>query len=617
MEHAANNEYVTNNEYMANNEYAADNKYAADNEYTADNEYVANNEYANNNEISNNLASETGSSSVQTESSNNSRQPLTDIWEEYDKIDNGARKYKGASCRYCDQKWARGRAYDMKSHLAIKCKGKIPREIWFKVLQELQSEHVLSELTTSKKRKSVYFQLPVDAYYDTKEAIDKAKETRANQSLVKWIVSSGISFSAFDNPYFEDYTKELNPGYNPPKRAALSTSILDAEAANIIIKIEQELSKAKNLTLCIDGWNSYSASAALREEIIFSLTLGGNLKSPTKTRWSTAWDFCESILCNEANIKSVLEQQPQIFIRASAVKSLINDRQFWIDVEQLRNILGPVKRAVKNVEFRTTILADIFFELVKMAIAIQETSVLYNSQFRYDCIAIYNKRWKEFDFELYLLSFFLHPTYRGDFLEVGIYKNYVFRKAMEIWKKIGGGDISAGILKFQLNLYKNHRSPFEDEFIPSTDMVTDWWMSVELKRNEDHIKTLALKVHSILPHNAAFENAKSELNYVDQKLRQEDLLSIFDRITSSIEDETDLFSEEESYSFLDELAEENMKEDEEELEDLVNENSTSLEVGNLISLSSKLEFNESSSLNEEVIHGNKDFDINDLINDLD
>ncbi|CAG8440876.1 12490_t:CDS:2 [Dentiscutata heterogama] len=225
MEHAANNEYVTNNEYMTNNEYAANNEYVADNKYAADNEYVTNNEYANNNEISNDLASETGSSSVQTESSNNN---------------NRAGKHKGASCRYCDQKWTRGRAYYMKSHLAIKCKRKIPREIQFKVLQELQSEHVLSELATSKKRKSVYSQLPVDAYYDAKEAIDKAKETRANQSLVKWIVSSSILFSAFDNPYFEDYTKELNPGYNPPKHAALSTSILDAEAANIIIKIEQE-----------------------------------------------------------------------------------------------------------------------------------------------------------------------------------------------------------------------------------------------------------------------------------------------------------------------------------------------------------------------------------------
>src|SRR5689334_19053143 len=105
------------------------------------------------------------------------------------------------------------------------------------------------------------------------------------------------------------------------------------------------------------------------------------------------------------------------------------------------------------------------------------------------------------------------------------------------------------------------------------------------------------------------ENAKSELNYVDQNLRQEDLLSIFNKIASSLENGSDLFSEEESFVFLDELAEENTEETEEELEDLVNENSTNLDVGNFISLSSNLVPNEPSSLSEEVIHGNKDFDI--------
>ncbi|KAF0437094.1 hypothetical protein F8M41_004486 [Gigaspora margarita] len=76
-------------------------------------------------------------------------------------------------------------------------------------------------------------------------------------------------------------------------------------------------------------------------------------------------------------------------------------------------------------------------------------------------------------------------------------------------------------------------------------------------------------------------------------------------------------TKEESFVFLEELAEETTEETEEELEDLVNENSTNLEVGAFISLSSKLEPNESLSLNEEVIHGNKDFDIDNLISDLD
>ncbi|CAG8455601.1 6980_t:CDS:2 [Dentiscutata heterogama] len=263
-------------------------------EYAANNEYT---EYATNNddEISNDLVSETASS-IQTKSSNNSGRPPADVWKEFNTINNEAGKHKGASCRYCKQKWSRGRAHEMKTHFVIK-------------------------------------------------SIDKAKEKRANQSLIKWIVSSGISFSAFDNPYFEDYTKALNPGYDPPKRSALATSILDTEAA--------------------------------------------------------------------------------------------------------------------------------------------------------------------------------------------------------------------------------------------------------------------------------IENAKSELSYVKQNLHQEDLLSIFNKIANSIENRSDLFSEEESFAFLEEFAEENTEETEEELKDLANENSTNLEVRNFISLSSNLEPNETSSLSKEVIHRNKDFDIDDLISDLD
>ncbi|CAG8837328.1 32716_t:CDS:1, partial [Racocetra persica] len=286
------------------------------------------------------------------------------------------------------------------------------------VLRDIQNE---DGSTSKKKRKSDYPILTMDAYYDAKEAIDKAKETRANKSLIKWIVYSGILFSAFDSPYFEDFTKLLNPGYNSPKRATLATSILDVEAANITLKIEKELLKSKNLTLCVDSWcsllkrsiyafvimtdekkqyiyslrdfsmsshmanfnaerirevieyvgpekfvavvsdaesamtaakclvatqylhilpvrciahhiqlissnicrlphtrailsncqtvikffrNSYIAGATLNQEIISTFTVGRNLKSSTKTRWSTVWDCCESIIRNEGNIKS-------------------------------------------------------------------------------------------------------------------------------------------------------------------------------------------------------------------------------------------------------------------------------------------------------------------------
>ncbi|CAG8693302.1 3333_t:CDS:1, partial [Cetraspora pellucida] len=55
------------------------------------------------------------------------------------------------------------------------------------------------------------------------------------------------------------------------------------------------------------------------------------------------------------------------------------------------------------------------------------------------------------------------------------------------------------------------------------------------------------------------------------------------------------------------------KESLKELDDLVSKNSSYLEVENFIYLFSKLEINKSSSLIEEVVHSNKNFDITDLI----
>ncbi|CAG8499351.1 1584_t:CDS:2, partial [Scutellospora calospora] len=181
-------------------------------------------------------------------------------------------------------------------------------------------------------------------------------------------------------------------------------------------------------------------------------------------------------------------------------------------------------------------------------------------------------------------------------------------------KKLGGSQTSADLLKTQMNLYKNQEPPFDDKFIASANTITNWWMSIEIKRHEDHIKNLALKIHSILPYNATFENAKSELNYIDLNLRQEDFLSIFNKISSSIEDGTDLFSEEDLFSIQEESTEEPIEDMEDLLEEnLAKENSINLEIENLINLSFKLKLSESSSIIEEIIHRDKNFDVNELL----
>ena len=188
------------------------------------------------------------------EETNLGGRPKGNVWQFYKEINNGKGKHKRAICNFCHTSWSRGRANEMKSHLAIKCKGHVPKDIRLNFLREIDNEYESSEIpsTSSKKRKITSNQSTLENYYnnDNNDTIDEVKSNRADKALIRWFVCSGIPFVAADSPYFEDFVKSLNSAYNPPKRTALATTQLDGELANITLKIEKELAKAKNLTLC-------------------------------------------------------------------------------------------------------------------------------------------------------------------------------------------------------------------------------------------------------------------------------------------------------------------------------------------------------------------------------
>lgn len=75
---------------------------------------------------------------------------------------------------------------------------------------------------------------------------------------------------------------------------------------NDIIKLNFAKNIFKKCQMIITFFKiSYRANAQLQEDISQSLTKGGGLKTSTKTRWSTAWDCCDSIIRLENNLKNV------------------------------------------------------------------------------------------------------------------------------------------------------------------------------------------------------------------------------------------------------------------------------------------------------------------------
>jgi hypothetical protein len=155
------------------------------------------------------------------------------------------------------------------------------------------------------------------------------------------------------------------------------------------------------------------------------------------------------------------------------LRNLVTNRNFWTNVESLANILEPAKDAVKAVECKSATMIDVFLALIQMAIAIKalptENSVELK-KFRQKCIQFYNYRWHQFDFELYLLAYFLHPKYRSKGLIPETYQ-IVQRKALTLWPKIGGGSKSALALAIQINDYDRFKSPYNFSYVDSSIMV--------------------------------------------------------------------------------------------------------------------------------------------------
>ena len=78
------------------------------------------------------------------------------------------------------------------------------------------------------------------------------------------------------------------------------------------------------------------------------------------------------------------------------------------------NIIKPIKEAIVCLESHSSNLANCYYNLLKLAIAINNISTEHQIMFRNYCITKFNSRYKEFNCDKYLLSYFLHPGYKGN-----------------------------------------------------------------------------------------------------------------------------------------------------------------------------------------------------------
>lgn len=181
---------------------------------------------------------------IPAQKKNKGGRPLNSVWEDIQQGESvGSGKFS-ASCKFCNSTWTRGEISKLEEHLSNYCKhapAAVVRKYMTKVMERQDKP--------SKKRKlSESGQQCIDEFHDYTD-IPESRITRINRALIKFFVACGISFRIVEHPFFINFVKELNAGYELPTREFLAGQLLERELAQINSKVKSEIEKENNLTL--------------------------------------------------------------------------------------------------------------------------------------------------------------------------------------------------------------------------------------------------------------------------------------------------------------------------------------------------------------------------------
>ncbi|GET50620.1 ribonuclease H-like domain-containing protein [Rhizophagus irregularis DAOM 181602=DAOM 197198] len=178
-----------------------------------------------------------------------------------------------------------------------------------------------------------------------------------------------------------------------------------------IVKVDQVKCLVKRANILTRYFkNSTLASTWLKEAIDAKNIAGGGLKMYIEIRWTTVHECTSSVYRLKDALLHVLNNHERE-ISNEAVKAILKKRGFFDDIRILSDILEPIKKAILMLEGSNIILADCYLHLLRIAAFFKSMPTDDYKELRNSCISIFNKRYKEFDEDIYLLGFFLHPKY--------------------------------------------------------------------------------------------------------------------------------------------------------------------------------------------------------------
>ncbi|GES83049.1 ribonuclease H-like domain-containing protein [Rhizophagus clarus] len=335
-------------------------------------------------------------------------------------------------------------------------------------------------------------------------------ETHLGFEYAKWLfkndeplpVAEQNSLDSTTGDFLADQVSSIVEKTGVEKFAAFVTdSGTDFSKNSIVASFISELNKV------IEFFNrSHAANKELEEGLRNMKISGGGLQTYVKSRWGFLFNSIDSILRARPVFDWIIREKPEI-ITSIQVKNQLKNNEFFSMGQTVARIMEPIKDCILKLEARTATLAGCYIQMLKSADRLPSSNTLRSA-----IIGIYNHRYQEFDHEAYLLSYYLHPSYRVCRGKYG--------------QALGYGENMSHHLLTQLRQFKRNDHPFKLDYDPKSETPLSWWLTFE-EAEDMPLVSLAIKMFSITPSEAGCERNFSVLKwYYDDRGTRLDLKRI-------------------------------------------------------------------------------------------
>lgn len=244
----------------------------------------------------------------------------------------------------------------------------------------------------------------------------------------------------------------------------------------------------------------------------------GVIHSYTETRWFSFYEMLQSISSKEQWFKTTFDMSTAVG-RSNRKTLKLNvlhliDGNLFTELKHWLNVFGCLVETTKALESDQASICDIWPQMIKMYKHFE--TILNGNEFPnfqsvlHDLLLNIDRRSQMYHEDVFLVAFYLNPNYRTMATSQAYTPGNILRRLAKISITFGYSREDSQSMIDEGKLYLGGLGKFNSK----EAVAIKFWKNVS---EPSVLKTVALRIISIIPHSAACERLFSRMNYVKSK----------------------------------------------------------------------------------------------------